>query len=152
MARRSYTSKPAKQGEDAQPFKVEFELDGTEFVGDGHISIMDLSEFARLANDGMDSGSPEGLAILADVYLSLLGPAAYKQFRKHCREHGTDGGVLVEILGGLISDEADRPTERPSDSSAGPPSAPGTVTVVSFSQGTVEQRPVEEEPQVRSYG
>lgn len=150
MTRRSYTSAAAKQSPDAP--KLEFDLDGVTFVGDGRISMLDLSEFARLATKGVDSGSAEGVAILADVYLSLLGDSTYQKFRVHCREHGTDGGVLVEILGGLIAEEADRPTSRPSDSSDGPPSEPGMQTVVSFKRATVERAPIETEPPVVSYG
>ena len=150
MTRRAYTSPGVKQNPDGT--KPSFELDGVEFEAEGTISTMDLAEFARLATQGVDSGSAKGIAILADVYLSLLGEKTYERFRAHCREHGTDGGVLVEILGGMIAEAADRPTSRPSDSSDGPPSDPDTVTVVSFKRGTVDQRQVETEPPVVSYG
>jgi hypothetical protein len=159
MARRSYTS---TRKQDAPTVNVEFELDGVAFVGDGQMSLMDLSELARLANEGMDSGGPEGVAILADIYRTLLGPATYKAFRAHCREHGTDGEVLVEILAGVIAEESDRPTSRPSGSPDGPPPAGTTARVVSLQRGTVEQVPAPilqpeapsepEAPQVRSYG
>lgn len=150
MTRRSYTSAGATQNPDGT--KPSFELDGVEFEAEGNISTMDLAEFARLATSGVDSGSAKGIAILADVYLSLLGETTYERFREHCRKHGTDGGVLVEILGGMISEAADRPTSRPSDSSDGPTSDPDSVTVVSFKRATVEQKPVVAEPQVVSYG
>ena len=135
---RSYSSAGRKQKSDTQ-IKVEFELDGVAFIGDGRMSLMDVSELARLAGEGMDSANPEGVAILADIYQTLLGPAAYKRFRRHCREHGTDGSVLVEILGGLMSEESGRPTVRPSDSTGGPPAVAGTAKVVSLQRGTVEQ-------------
>lgn len=156
--RRSYTSKAS--GQDMK-LQLEFELDDEVFVGQGSISTMDLSEFARLANQGVDSSSPEGIAILADIYLSLLGNTEYQRFRRHCRAHGTEGGVLVEILGGLMSEGSGRPTQRPSDSSDGPTTGAATATVVSFSRGTVEQVEVkpetemtqaEETPKVVSYG
>ncbi|MFD1547018.1 hypothetical protein [Nonomuraea guangzhouensis] len=150
MTRRSYTSAGAQQSSDGS--KPSFELDGVEFEAEGTISTMDLAEFARLATTGVDSGSAKGIAILADVYLSLLGEKTYERFREHCRKHGTDGGVLVEILGGMISEAADRPTSRPSDSSDGPPNDPGMQTVVSFKRATVEQKPKEPESPVVSYG
>ncbi|MER7131259.1 hypothetical protein [Streptosporangium saharense] len=152
MTRRSYTSKSraAATGGPA----LEFDLDGVTFVGEGDISVMDLSEYARLATSGVDSESPEGVAILADVYLGLLGERTYQKFRAHCRKHGTDGETLVAILGDLISQEADRPTSRPSGSPDGPPTGPATATVVSFSRATVEQEPTgqETQEQVMSYG
>ncbi|MGC5012514.1 hypothetical protein ACLQ2R_17260 [Streptosporangium sp. DT93] len=148
MSRRSYTSAGRQQDVPA----LDFELDGVTFVGEGDISVMDMSEYARLATQGVDSESPEGVAILADVYKGLLGDRVYNRFRMHCRKHGTDGETLVTILQDLISAAADRPTGRPSDSSDGPQTAPATVTAVSFSRGTVEQVAAKQEPQLVSYG
>lgn len=154
---RSYSSAGRKQKSDAPQIKVEFELDDVQFIGDGQISIMDLSELARLAGEGMDSGGPDGVAILADIYHTLLGADTYKAFRRHCRKFQTDGKVLVEILAGLIAEESDRPTKRPSPSDDGPPAGEGTAKVVSLQRGTVEQveaptAPVEPERRVVSYG
>lgn len=152
---RSYSSK----GRQADAVSPSFELDGVTFTGQGSISMLDLSEFARLAAAGFDSGSAEGIAIMADIYRSVLGDDEYRRFLKHCRDHGTDGRLLVEILGGLIAESSDRPTSRPSDSPDGPPPAPDSAKVVSFSRGTVEQvdppKQEETEPQERrvvSYG
>ncbi|MCK2219694.1 hypothetical protein MF672_038750 [Actinomadura sp. ATCC 31491] len=154
---RSYTSKSRK----AESTPATFELDGVQFVGEGEISLMDISEFARLAAAGFDTDSADGIAILADIYRAILGPQEYGRFRQHCREHGTDGEVLIEILGGLLSEQGERPTERSSGSPDGPPTMPDTARVVSFSRATVTEVPVEEvaktetEPQERrvvSYG
>jgi hypothetical protein len=153
MTRRSYTS---KQGASDAPQR-EFDLDDVTWVCEGDISVLDLSEYARLATQGVDSDSPEGMAILADVYSGLLG-GSYQKFREHCRKNGTGSDVLVNIIGDLITDAADRPTNRPSDSSDGPTNDADTVTVVSFSRNSVEQREKEEKeekeetPQVISYG
>ncbi|MFI7125997.1 hypothetical protein ACIBQ1_09905 [Nonomuraea sp. NPDC050153] len=145
---RSYTSEGRQAGGD----RPKFEIDGVEFHGEGEISLMDISEFARLAAAGFDSGSPEGIGILADIYRSLLGDSEFARFRRHCRDHGTKGKVLVEILGGLIAEASDRPTSRPSDLPDGPPVDGGTARVVSLQRGTVEEKPVEEKPPVVSYG
>lgn len=154
MVKRSYTSK-RRQNAEAAP-RLEFELDGVTFSGDGSVSVLDLSEFARLASMGLDSEDPRAGAILADVYLALLGEKEYQRFRSHCRRNGTGGEELMAIIGDLAQEESEeetgRPTVRSSDSSDGPPSTPDTVTVVSFSRGTVEQKPVEEKPAVVSYG
>lgn len=150
---RAYTSKGSQAN-----IRPEFKLDDAVFRGEGTISLMDLSEFARLAAEGFDDGSPEGIGILADIYRTLLGAQEYGRFRRHCREHGTDGRLLLEIIGGIIAEAGDRPTERPSDSSDGPPPDPASATVVSFSRGTVEQQtpqeqePQAQEPRVISYG
>jgi hypothetical protein len=150
---RSYTS---RRDQTAAASLQPFDLDGVTFTPQGGVSMMDVSEFARLASQGLDSQSPEAIGFLADVYLSLLGPQQYRLFREHCRKHSTDAAVLVEILGdlvaGAVEEEAGRPTGRSSDSSDGPQSIPDTQTVVSFSRATVEQTPVEETPPLVSYG
>ena len=157
MARRSYVSEPAEKNPDAP--KLDFDLDGVTWVCDGNITVLDLSEYARLAQQGISADSQEGMAMLADFFSGVLGDR-YQAFRAHCRKHKTDDKVLVAIIGDLVTEEADRPTSRPSDSSDGPPTAPGTATVVSFKRGTVEvtQPPAPEEsqttptPAVVSYG
>lgn len=151
---RSYTSKGRQNN-----LRPEFELDGKAFRGEGTISLMDLSELARLAAAGFDDGSPEGIGMIADIYRSILGDQEFTRFRRHCREHDVDGKLLMEIIAGIIAEAGDRPTERPSDLPDGPPVDGGTARVVSLQRGTVEQMdtpPQEEaEPQERrvvSYG
>lgn len=151
MTKRSYTSTRADQRAGQSQKKPEFTLDGIDWVCEGEMSVLDVSEYARLATQGVDTDSPEGVAILADVFSGLLG-STYQQFRAHCRKHGTDGEVLVQIIGDLLAEQADRPTNRPSDSSDGPKSDPATRTVVSFKRGTVEQQEPQETPPVVSYG
>ncbi len=156
MAKRSYTSKPpAAASQNAVP-AVSFELDGVEFEGEGAISTMDFAEYARLAAAGIDSQDPSGVAIIADVFLGLLGERTYQRFRAHCRRHRTDDATLVEILKGIMQDATEaatnRPTQRPSSLPDGPPNDPATAKVVSFSRATVEEKPVEETPPVVSYG
>ncbi|WP_031165948.1 hypothetical protein [Streptosporangium roseum] len=152
MTRRSYTSASRKQTSGKQ-LDFSFELDGVVFKNEGDVSLMDLSEFARLATQGVDSESPEGAAIVAEIFMTLLGERTYQRFRTHCRRHSTDDETLMAILGDLMSEAGDRPTSRPSDSSDGPPSAPATAMAVSFSRGTVEQvEAPKEEQQLVSYG
>ena len=135
---RTYTSKRATN---APTLQVEFELDGVEFKGDGNVSMLDLSEFARLASQGVDTTDPAAVAIIADIYLSLLGEQTYQRFRAHCRRSGTNPEVLLAIIGDMAGERVDRPTDRSSDSSDGPPPTPDSAKVVSFSRATVEQVP-----------
>lgn len=149
MTNRSYTSKAREQ----RNVDFSFTLDGVEFKGDGDLSVMDVSEFARLATEGVDSQSPEGVAIISTIFMTVLGKNTYQQFRRHCRDHKVDDETVLEILRDLFTDASGRPTSRPSDSSDGPPAAPATATVVSFSRGTVEQvQTSATEPQLVSYG
>ncbi|MET8866537.1 hypothetical protein ABZW11_26665 [Nonomuraea sp. NPDC004580] len=149
MAKRSYTSQPAT---DAPKFEVEFELDGVEFRGEGSVNMLDISEFARLANAGVDTTDPAAVAIIAEMFHTLLGEAEYKRFLAHVRRHNTAPEVLLAIIGDMSAADTGRPTSRSSGSPDGPPTVPGTAKVVSFSRGTVEEKPVEPTPALVSYG
>lgn len=151
MAKRSYTS-PTLDSDQAPP---DFELDGETFVCHGQLSIMDISELGRLASQGVDSETPEGVGILADLFVSLLGDQTeYQRFRMHCRAKAVPAELLMQIVGDMIGDLAERPTSRPSSSPDGPPTTEGTAKVVSLSRGTVETVPAEtlQESAVRQYG
>src|SRR5690606_24573878 len=93
MAKRSYSSN--RDGRRERKPQT-FELDGVEFVATGSVSMLDISGFARLAAQGVDSDSPEAVAFLADTFRALLGDQEYHRFREHCRRHDTDAAVLVE--------------------------------------------------------
>jgi hypothetical protein len=149
---RKYTSKKRAATGDAPTF----ELDGVTFECPGRPNTLDLAELGRLADQGADSIDPEALAAISNFMVGVMGKREYDRFRSHCRTHETDEETLMEVLAGIVEEMTARPTDRPSSSPDGPQSMPGTSTVVSFSRGTVETRPVpapQEAPQaVRSYG
>jgi hypothetical protein len=149
MVKRSYTSTPDPN---APVLSVEFELDGVEFKGEGSVNMLDISEFARLASAGVDSSDPAAVAIIAEMFLALLGELEYKRFRAHVRRKNTQPEVLLAIMGDMAAKDTDRPTTRSSGSPDGPPPAEATSKVVSFSRATVEEKPVEEKLQMVSYG
>jgi hypothetical protein len=149
MAKRSYTSTP---DQNAPVFDVEFELDGVEFKGQGSVNMLDISEFARLASAGVDTSDPAAVAIIAEMFLTLLGEQEYKRFLAHVRRKNTRPEVLLAIIGDMSAKDTDRPTTRSSGSPDGPPPAEATAKVVSFSRATVEEKPVEAPPALVSYG
>jgi hypothetical protein len=139
MMSRSYTS--AKRAHlDVKP---DFDLDGVEFVCEGGISTLDISEFAVAAKSGMDTEDPMAAAVFAEFFQAALGPAQYRRFKDHIRRHGTDGDVLVDIMQGLMEDFVGRPTEEPSHSQDGPSTTGPTSRVVSLQRGSVTQDPAE---------
>ncbi|MEU9888014.1 hypothetical protein [Sphaerisporangium sp. NPDC051011] len=139
MTKRSYTSAASIPDDETAPKlpQFDFELDGVTFVCTEAPSALDLSEFARLAAEGVDSESPEGLAILAQVFITVLGEKEYRRFRAHCRKYRPEPELLIQIIGDIFEDYAERPTTRPSDSPDGPPTTGATSKVVSLSQATV---------------
>lgn len=152
---RTYTSNTGKRAPD-RPL-LSFELDGVEFVAENEMSILDATEFARLATAGVDSESPAGAAMISEIFIAILGDKGYQRLRTHTRAHHTDPKVIVAIIGDLMEDLSARPTSAPSDSSDGQTSTPPTSTVVSFSRGTVStaKEPLEGnvvQPKVRTFG
>lgn len=140
---RSYTSaKREHHGE-----KSRFELDGVEFVCEGGLTTLDISEFAMAAKNGMDTADPAAAAVFAEFFQAALGPTQYRRLKDHMRAHGTDDDVLVDIMQGLMEDFVGRPTEEPSRSQDGPSTTGRTSRVVSLQQGSVTVHPLGPEPE-----
>jgi hypothetical protein len=138
---RSYTS-ARREHEGVKP---SFELDGVEFVCEGGVTTLDISEFAQIAKTGIDTDDPAAAAVFAEFFQNALGPTVYATFKRHTRAHGTDDEVFVDIMQGIIEDFLGRPTGLPSSShdgqsTTGPGSNPGS-RVVSLQTGTVQFRP-----------
>jgi len=95
----------------------DIEVEKTEvFVCVGDISTLSLSEFARSAE--IDAATPEGAAILAEIFREAFDDdAEYRRFFRFQRRY-LEADDLVDILGGLIEDFTGRPTQPPSVSSA----------------------------------
>ena len=115
---RSYTS--------GTPVPFDFELDGVSFVAAGGVQVLELSELALRGEE--DPSSAAGTAALAVVFRNALGKQEYERFRKHCREHGTDGDVLLEIVRDMSEHAASTPTTPSGQSSSGRLTTGGTST------------------------
>ena len=136
---RSYTSaKKAHRGE-----KPRFELDDVEFVCEGGLSTLDISEFAIAAKGGMDTADPTAAAVFAEFFQAALGPVQYRRFRDHTRRNRTGPDELIDIMGDLMVDFVGRPTEEPSHSQDGPSTTGPSSRVVSLQRGSVSQGPAE---------
>lgn len=113
---RSYTSGGA-------PVPFDFELDGVAFVAAGGVQILELSELALHAEE--DINSPAGMAAIAVVFRNALGDD-YEGFRRHCREHATQAGVLLQIIQDMTEHVSASPTPPSGPSSPGRPDTAGT--------------------------
>lgn len=133
---RKYTSR--SDGRKAEPF----ELDGVVFHPGDAVTFLDITELGRFANQEM--ASPEGAAAIGEFFKLLLGED-YDRFREHIRTHRTDEDTIVRVLHDVLEDLSSHPTQRPSDSPAGPTSTGRTLRVVSLSQGTVDEMPIDED-------
>ena len=143
MTSRSYSSaKREHRGE-----KPRFELDGVEFICEGGLTTLDISEFAEVAATGIDTDDPRAVAVFAEFFRSVLGPKQYTRFRAHTRQHDTDLEVFIDIMAGLMEDFVGRPTEEPSHSQDGPSSTGPMSRVVSLQRGSVTIQPPGETPE-----
>ena len=122
----SYTSKGAKP-----PF--EFEIDGVPFVCTGGVSLLDMSELAKLAE--VDVESAEGAAAIAELFKGALGRVEYDRFRQHTRTHHTDPDTILEIMKDMVEHVTGGPTRRSNSSAVGPIVIDGMSTVSSPSAG-----------------
>jgi hypothetical protein len=106
----SYSSDPVDQ----VPF--EFELDGVAFVATGTVTLLDLSELAKLAEEDVTSAA--GAAAIATVFRAALD-ADYERFKAHLRTYRTRPDTIIKIMGDLIGYVSEGPTEPPTPSRAG---------------------------------
>lgn len=130
---RAYTS--AKRDHAGE--KPDFSMDGVTFVCEGGVSMLDISEFAKVAKDGVKTDDPAAAAVFAEFFSAALGEKVYAQFRKHVRENNTTEDELVDIMKGIIEDFVGRPTREPLSSQDGPSTTGLTSKVVSLQRGSV---------------
>ena len=130
---RAYTS--AQRDHAGQ--KPDFSIDGVTFVCEGGVSMLDISEFAKVAKDGVQTDDPAAAAIFAEFFSAALGEKTYAQFKRHVRENNTTEDELVDIMKGIIEDFLGRPTQEPLSSQDGPSTTGPTSKVVSLQRGSV---------------
>jgi hypothetical protein len=108
---------------------IRFTLDGEEFsclTEMGGDALLEWSELARAAEDGMSVSGAEGSAATARFLRAAFGAEEYARLRAHIRAYGTPPSVVMAIIGG-VQEEMDevvqaatgRPTVPPSPSSPG---------------------------------
>lgn len=130
---RAYTS--SKRDRTGQ--KPDFALDGVTFVCEGGVSTLDISEFAKVAKDGVKTDDPAATAVFAEFFEAALGEKVYAQFRRHVRENSTTEEELLDVMKGIVEDFLGRPTQEPSSSQDGPSTTGPTSRVVSLQRGSV---------------
>lgn len=109
------------------------------FAFNADISQWELMQFAEAASEGQDSATLEGLASLSRFAKELIAPEdvydgegedrtlvgyGRKRFAASARRNRATGDDLLRIINTAFGVEAERPTERPSDSTGGPSNTP----------------------------
>ncbi|MGZ6838561.1 MAG: hypothetical protein ACXVGE_22080 [Blastococcus sp.] len=97
-----------------------YELFGETFALADTISEFSLMEFAEAAED-VESNSLGAMAAVMRLLREAVLPEDWQRFRQSCRTNKASAEALLPIVYKVFEDATDRPTQRPSDSSDGPP-------------------------------
>lgn len=100
------------------------EFKGQTFKLNPDVSEWAFMEFAEAADAGQDAGTLAGMASLLRFVLELVDESDRDRFRQLARRERVKSEELVEFMLGKAGDDAERPTERSSDSSDGPTRTP----------------------------
>jgi hypothetical protein len=98
--------------------KVSFK--GAEFAISDKIGLMPLMKFARAAQSGLDSADMQGLAAMLDLLEQCIADDEWPRFDAHATKTRADDEELLQVVKDVTAILTERPTSRPSDSSAGP--------------------------------
>lgn len=107
---------------------------GEEFELAEKIGMMPVLRFAKLAKNGLDSEELEGLVAIYDLLEQCFAPQEWQRFQDHAVKVRADGEQLMEVAAKAMGEVSNRPTEQPSDSSAGLPITSPSSTGDSFSR------------------
>lgn len=98
----------------------QIEFHGESYTITDRVATMPLLQFAKLAQDGADSGEMTSLIVMYDLIETCIDPADWTRFQAAATKHRADGDELMAVVSQVFQALADRPTSRPVDSSAGP--------------------------------
>jgi len=93
---------------------------GEQFRIADKIALMPLLSFGKLATEGVDSLEMEALGAMYDLLESCLDERDWPKFKSHATKVRADQDDLFVIVSKTIEAVSNRPTQRPSGSSAGP--------------------------------
>ena len=105
---------------------------GESFVVADRIGLMPLMRFAKVAQGGVDSSDLAGLTAMYDLLEQCIADHDWQRFQAHADRSRADGEELMKVVAEVMAMVSARPTSRPSDSSAGPPSTAPSFRDVSY--------------------
>lgn len=101
---------------------------GADFAIADKVGLMPLMKFAVIAKQGVRSSDEEGLAAMYNLLQQCIADDQWDLFEEHANKTHADDEELLQVVKDVMAILSQRPTSRPSDSSAGPPeTAPTSV-------------------------
>ncbi len=98
-----------------------FTFAGQKFRVAEEVGAMPLLRFAAAADAGLDSDTLNGLVAMQEMIRDTIHPEDWTRFQRVATEAKASGEVLMAICQALYQAISARPTDRPTDSSDGPP-------------------------------
>jgi hypothetical protein len=96
------------------------EFAGERFGIADRVGLMAMMRFAKVAKSGVDSNELDGLAAMYDLLEQCIADDEWERFQAHADKVRADGDELMTVVNNVFGVLSERPTRRPSDSSAGP--------------------------------
>lgn len=131
------TSQELQAAVEGVPFGDSVEFLGERFKIADSVGLMPLMRFAYTAQRGTLSRDMEGLVAMYTLIRDCLADEKeWQRFQDHASAKKADEDQLLEFVSDTIELLTARPTQRPSDSSAGPLPTSGSSTESSSSPDT----------------
>lgn len=97
----------------------QFKFCGELFTVSDRDLTVTLGRFARAAQSGLDTAEMDGLAAMMGLIEAVVIDEDRARFLDLAERKGADPEVLFKIVQAVVEAQTGRPTEQPSDSSAG---------------------------------
>jgi hypothetical protein len=101
----------------AEPLTFDFE--GQSFRVAEKVGLAPLADFAHAATSGLDTSDMEGLAAMRTMLRQVVVDEDSDRLWDAITRSRADGDDLMPIVQAVMEAQTGRPTEQPSDSSAG---------------------------------
>jgi len=123
-----------------------FTFCGELFTVAEQVGIVAWGRFAQAAQAGHDTAEMEGLAALIEVVSQIVVDADRDRFLTVASRNRADADDLLAIVRAVMEAQAERPTQQPSDSSAGLSPTPENSKAPSFSAESLS--PIQRDPRI----
>lgn len=96
------------------------EYGGTRYRVAEKVAAMALAKLAKIGQQGTDANNMAGLAAMHDALRAVIHRDDWNRFEQATLDNYADGDMLMELFNAALEAIAARPTQRSTDSSAGP--------------------------------
>lgn len=136
------TAPPPEVGDEPDTF----EFHGTEFVVPDGVPWVYVGEFSEAAEAEGAEAFSAGMRMIRGV----IGADQWPRFRELAAAHCSSFEDLMAPCMAIIETISARPTQRPSDSAAGPLTTADSLKALSSSEESSNLSPIQRDPRIRA--